>query len=63
MYRDCSDVRIDLLYLQYTILALGGAVMVSFVVFIPLLIVVSVIYCSWAVLSYHKKSTSNIEKK
>ena len=49
--------------IQYTILALGGAVMVSSVVFVALLIVVSVIYCSWAVLSYHKKSTSNIEKK
>ena len=49
--------------IQYTILALGGAVMVSSVVFVALLIVVSVIYFSWAVLSYHKKSTSSIEKK
>ena len=49
--------------IQDTVPVLVGAVVFSFVVFIPLLIVVSVIYCSWAVLSYHKKSTSNIEKK
>ena len=49
--------------IQDTVPALVGAVVFSFVVFIPLLIVVSVIYCSWAMLSYHKKSTSNIEKK
>lgn len=49
--------------IQDTASALVGAVVFSFVVFIPLLIVVSVIYCSWAMLSYHKKSTSNIEKK
>ena len=49
--------------IQDTVPALVGTVVFSFVVFIPLLIVVSVIYCSWAMLSYHKKSTSNIEKK
>ena len=49
--------------IQDTVPVLVGAVVFSFVVFIPLLIVVSVIYCSWAMLSYHKKSTSNIEKK
>ena len=49
--------------IQDTAPALVGAVVFSFVVFIPLLIVVSVIYFSWAILSYYKKSTSNIEKK
>lgn len=49
--------------IQDTVPAFVGAVVFSFVVFIPLLIVVSVIYFSWAILSYYKKSTSNIEKK
>ncbi len=48
--------------IQYTILAFAGAVMVSSVVFIALLIVVSVIYCSWSVLSYYLTS-SKLDKK
>ena len=48
--------------IQYTILAFAGAVMVSSVVFIALLIVVFVIYCSWSVLSYYLTS-SKLDKK
>ena len=37
--------------------------MITPTIFINLYIVILTIYFSWAMLSYHKKSTSNIEKK
>ena len=44
-------------------LAVFSTAMTTPTIFINLYIVILTIYFSWAMLSYHKKSTSNIEKK